>query len=339
MRALALQLMVALPLLAAADDSIEDALDQALDQAPARRTPVVAPIRAEDCARAAAYSERIGGQALLVIQRGGVVYERYYNGYRADTPHRLASGTKSFSGILAARLVTRGLLRWDERVSDTITEWREDPRKSRITVRQLLGLVSGLEPGANRQVPTYAEAIRARALAEPGTRFAYGSVPFQCFGELVRRKLTRAGDATSDPLAYLRREVLDPIGLKVGAWRRHRDGMPQLPSGAFLVAREWAKLGALLLAGGRHEGEVLLAPKALAVCLARGSVQPRYGATFWLADPKARTPWRDLSMAAGKGQQRLYVIPSRQLVIVHLAEAERRFDDDDLLRAIYGQGR
>jgi CubicO group peptidase (beta-lactamase class C family) len=72
-------------------------------------------------ARAAYYSQ------------GRLVYEKCQNGWEQDELHRLASGTKGFSGVLAAAAVQDGLLDWDERVADTITDGESDPQKLWIT--------------------------------------------------------------------------------------------------------------------------------------------------------------------------------------------------------------
>ena len=101
----------------------------------------------ERFAAAADYSARHGGRAVLIERDGTNVFERYDNGWKAERPHPLASGTKSFTGVLAMMAVQDGLLTLDEKAADTLTEWKDDPRKSRITVRQLLQLSSGLTPG------------------------------------------------------------------------------------------------------------------------------------------------------------------------------------------------
>ncbi|MBK6407766.1 MAG: beta-lactamase family protein [Holophagales bacterium] len=169
----------------------------------------------------------------------------------ATRPHELASGTKSFSGVMAAAAVKDGLLRLDERVVDSISEWRVDPRKAKVTVRQLLSLTSGVKTGGERgRVPTYADAVAAPLADAPGQRFSYGAVPFQVFGEVMRRKLAPRGEG---PLEYLRRRVLDPIGLSAGRWRRG-GRQPAPPSGAALTARDWAKLGEPARLGGRRNG-------------------------------------------------------------------------------------
>ena len=289
---------------------------------------------------AAAYSARNKGVSLLVLHRGQRIFEHYpgFNGPRSD--HKLASGTKSFSGAAAVFAIHEGFLDLDEKVADTLTEWANDPVRSTITVRHLLTLTSGLEPipaGARRFKMSYADALRARAVDAPGSKFVYGPVHFQAFGELMRRKLAPRGFGSV--LEYLQARLFTPLGLEVGSWEE-LDGQPVLPHGASLTARDWAKFGEWL----RREGEVggtQLVPKALIRQLAQGSpANPAYGLTFWLNEPVSPALKRqiplfqstdivehplvpdDLYMAAGAGDQRLYVIPSRELVIVRQARGQ-----------------
>ena len=128
-----------------------------------------------------------------------------------------------------------------------MTEWKDDSRKSQVTIRQLLSLSSGIDGGVNGSPPMYRRAVAlAEATGEPGKQFSYGPIPFQCFGELVRRKLAARNESVE---AYLKRRVFDPIGLKVGFWRKDREGNLSLPGGASLTAREWAKFGELVRLG------------------------------------------------------------------------------------------
>ena len=103
---------------------------------------------------AADYLESRNGHALLVYHKGDRVFEAYFNGHTADKAHRLASGTKSFSGVLAVMAMEDGLLDLDEAVSKTITEWKDDPQKSRITIRQLISLSGGIDGGDNGNTPS-----------------------------------------------------------------------------------------------------------------------------------------------------------------------------------------
>ncbi|MFM7561474.1 MAG: serine hydrolase domain-containing protein, partial [Planctomycetota bacterium] len=109
----------------------------------------------DQCKAAAEYSHSQHGTGVLVMVRGEVVFEDYAPGWTADKPHLLASGTKSFCGVMAACAVHDGLLTLDEKVAETLTEWKDDPRKSKVTIRQLLSLSSGIEWGDNGTVPSY----------------------------------------------------------------------------------------------------------------------------------------------------------------------------------------
>ena len=61
--------------------------------------------------------------------------------------------------MLAAAIEDKLIKNFDEKVSDTITEWKNDKQKSNITLRQLLSLTSGIDAGTNRACSDYAEAI------------------------------------------------------------------------------------------------------------------------------------------------------------------------------------
>ncbi|CAN5489979.1 serine hydrolase domain-containing protein [soil metagenome] len=302
---------------------------------------------------AAEYSRQSRGVSVLVMKGDKVVFEDYENGHTADEPWILASGTKSFSGImLAAAIEDKLITGFDEKVSDTISEWKSDPRKSKITIRNLLSLTSGIDAGQIGRVPTYAEAIKTNARFEPGTHFEYGPAPFQIFGELMTRKLKPKNETVA---AYLKRRILDPIGLKVAYWRLE-NGEPLLPQGASLAAREWVKFGLFLKNGGKWNGKQVV-KKALLDELVKGSAaNPAYGITFWL-NRKGQGPTgrpvsggamadigqigiidgvSDLFMAAGAANQRLYIIRSLDMVIVRQGQLTKWDDSEFLKRLLLG---
>ena len=97
--------------------------------------------------RAAEYSADHRGTSFLAIQSGRTLLEDYPGRASADTPQRIYSGTKAFWNLAAIAAEEDGILNLDERVADTITSWRQDPRKAQVTIRQLLDFSSGLAPG------------------------------------------------------------------------------------------------------------------------------------------------------------------------------------------------
>lgn len=292
------------------------------------------------CSAAAAYSKDNHGVTLLVIQRGQLVCENYASDYARDTPHALFSGTKGLNGLMAAAAAADGMLSLDEPVSNTLTEWKTDPVKSRITIRQLLSLSSGLTTVGPRAAPGFAEAAATPAQYPAGERFAYGPVVFQTFGEVMRRKLVSRGLGDS-PTDYLDRRVLQPIGAGVTAWAGPTIGPdPNIAAGAQMSAADWARVGDLMLRPSEARRINLDTEVYEAQAKPQGAYAG-YGLTWWLStplpqsardglDPVARSidlPQGadagevpdDLVVAAGAGGQRLYISRSLDLVVVRFA--------------------
>lgn len=293
--------------------------------------PAAGWARTADYAAAAAYSAQRRGVSLLVMQGGRVLFEDYPRSSAGDT-HELASGTKSFSGILAAAMVQDGLLTLDEACADTLTEWRDDPVRGGATIRSLLSLSSGVGGGSIGRPATYAASVAQPFAGAPGV-FRYGPTPFQVFGEIVRRKLAAAG-RSDDVLDFLDERLLRPAGVTHGPWRRQA-GQPNMPSGARFDARNWARFGAFVQGGCRVNGQAIVDPAALADCFRPTPANPGYGLTWWLlrpglVPPSPRSPIDSsasalaglptVNMAAGAGDQRLYLIPDRDLVVVRQAD-------------------
>ncbi len=356
--------------------------------APPTRVPESDPLIAR-ANKAADYSAKLAGRAVLIMVDGQIRFERYDNNWTPALPHPLASGTKSFSGVAAARAIQDGLISsWDELAADTLTEWKADPQKSRITLRHLLSLSSGLTPGETEVGSGFAQGPADKAAAslalpmqhEPGSRFEYGPSHYYAFGELLRRKLVAANAKdpkkfpVTDVLGYMHAKIFDPIGLKVGRFGKDSAGNPNLPGGCMLTAREWAKFGELIRLNGslvNADGTTrqLIDPALLAECFKPTPTNRNYGLTFWLLNgpDNAPAPEPDNStlrqkilrralelevgeavigpdgkplqiiMAAGKGKQRLYIIPQYKMVIVRFAKdgAEgRAFSNSEFLKPI-----
>lgn len=293
--------------------------------------PAAARLPSRDFGAAAAYSAQRRGVSFLVMQAGRVLFEDYPRS-SAGATHELASGTKSFCGVLAAAMVQDGLLSLDEACADTLTEWRDDPVKRTASIRTLLNLSSGVGGGSIGRPATYAASVAQPFAGAPGV-FRYGPTPFQVFGEIVRRKLAAAG-RSDDVLAFMDERLLRPAGVTHGPWRRQA-GQPNMPSGAQFDARNWARFGRFVQEGCRVDGQPIVDASALSDCFRPSPANPGYGLTWWLLrpgliPPSPRSPMDSsaaaldslpaVSMAAGAGDQRLYLIPDRDLVIVRQAD-------------------
>lgn len=332
--------------------------------------------------RAEAYVARTDGQAMLVMHRGRTIHEAYMDGGGADRRQMLASGSKSFVGLATIAAVQDGLVQLDARVGQYLPEWQRDARKSRVTVRQLLSLESGIESGnpgtgCGGRGSTWNDAVQTGTFAEPGTTFRYGPFPFIAMGAALERVQGTSFES------YLDQRVLKPLGVTV-EWRaKCGDGKPQLAGGAAMTARDWGTLGEMIRRGGVHNGRRILDEQLVRELFRPSGSNPAYGLSWWLvgatvqAQPAAgleaagagnrrgilrdrsgrlgrgrrgqaadgasgtgtsMPSWMplDLVMAAGAGKQRLYIIPSRELVVVRMGPITggRQFTDLDFLSAL-----
>src|SRR5712692_2579829 len=323
-------------------------------------TIACAEIQPSDCARAAKYSESKRGVSMLVMQNGRTIFEHYANGGSARDRWPIFSGTKSFWGIAALAAVRDGLFKLDDLVSDTITEWKSDARKSRITIRQLLNQTDGIEGASRLQRASIrdrnAMAIRLPTVAEPGSAFIYGPSHLQIFSELLRQKL-----GGRDVITYFEGRVSNRLGLGRLNYKKDARGNPLPATGFELTAREWARLGELVLGHGSYHGRQIVPAALLRDAFTGSAVNPSYGLTFWLnrqaphaneidVEKELDLPWEsacwgdicicktapaDMIVSLGSAYQRLFIIPSVKLVIVRQGR-EGKFSDAHFLRLVLG---
>ena len=300
------------------------------------------------------YSAEHRGVSMLVVQNGRVIFEDYPNGHSASEPHKIYSGTKAFWNLAALAAVEDGHLSLDERVCETLPEWRADPRKARVTVRQLLDFSCGLDPAfsLHRDDPGDRDRI-ARNLpivAEPGRAFIYGPAALQVFHAVLARKLNES------PTRYLEHRVLRPLGLGSQRYMADSAGNPLLASGWMLTAREWARIGQVALAGGApvlsrgsllHRGSAANGAFALGWWNNRAApggrefdiedmLELKWPRQNWRGTTICRAAPSDLVASVGSGYQRLFVIPSMKLIVVRQGLGGK-FSDGYFLRLLLGK--
>lgn len=301
------------------------------------------------------------GQALLIKQHGKVIHESYANGGKRGEARRIYSGTKGFWGLAAMAAIEDGHLALDEKVSATLPAWKEG-RKKDITVEQLLDFNCGLE----RCLRLHQDGLKNRnqmavdrpLVGTPGKSFIYGPSALQVFHEVLKIKL-KGRFVTESPTHYLERRVLRPLGLGPQRYLPDADGNPLLAAGFLMTPEQWARMGDLLLAKGRP----VLKVASMEPLLEGSSANAAYSFGFWnnraAGRPGAReidiedhleVDWDrqnwshvciakdvpdDLVACIGSGYQRLYAIPSLDLVIVRQG-LNAKFSDGAFLRTLLG---
>ena len=312
-------------------------------------TAFSAPANPNAIRAAAAYSASAGGTSFLAVQNGQTLLEQ-----NANEAHKIYSGTKAFWCLAALAAAEDGLLSLDDHVADTIPSWKNEPRKARVTIRQLLDFSCGLDPvfslHNNDPGDRDAIAIRAPIVAEPGKRFIYGPSALQVFHAVLKAKLGRS------PTRYLEQRVLNRLDLGQQRYLTDSAGNPLLAAGWLLSAKQWARLGEAVLKGS------LVSPSSFDQCRRGSPANPAYALGWWnnhlapggrefdiesMLVPKwEKQHWSgtvlcrdappDLIACIGSGYQRLYVIPSMNLVVVRHGSG-RKFSDAQFLRLLVGR--
>lgn len=321
-------------------------------------------IQEDRIAKAAEYSGKRKGLALLVRQHGKVLHESFSNGAKPGEPRRIYSGTKAFWGIAMLAAVEDGLLSLDEPVAAVIHEWKGQGDKAKITLEQLMDFTCGLE----RCLRIHQDGLENRdrmaigrpLLATPGKRFIYGPSAMQVAHQMLKRRL--AGRWRSEtPARYLERRVLRPLGLGPQRYIPDAAGNPLLAAGFVMTPAQWARMGEVILAKG---APVLKKPASWQIATEGSAANPAYSFGFWnnrkAADKDAREfdiedmleldwdkqTWTracvcrdappDLVACVGSGYQRLFAIPTQGLVIVRQG-VNARFSDGAFLRLLLGR--
>ncbi len=218
-----------------------------------------------------AFLERSDTQAFIVIQDDVILYENYFNESSRDSLATSFSVAKSFTSALIGIAIAEGYIHSvDDAITDYLPELLErDPRFSRITIRHLLLMASGLEYESDRTwilngddpLTTYYPDQRKAALEftniidAPGEYFQYNKYHPQLLGMILER--TTGTTVT----AYLQDKLWDPVGMEFGgSWSIDSEGsgLEKMETGINARAIDFAKLGRLYLKNGNWNGAQVL---------------------------------------------------------------------------------
>ncbi|MFN3353086.1 MAG: serine hydrolase domain-containing protein [Brevundimonas sp.] len=280
-------------------------------------------------ALAESYGPGSNTTALVVVQDGRLVAERYAEGFGPDVPQRTWSVAKSLAGTLVGWAVHQGQA--DVAAPAAIDNWRVpgDPRGA-ITLDNLLRMASGLtsDTAGNRTDALYfgGVAIEEQApawplTAAPGSRYRYANNDTLLAIHSLKPFFDRRPPA----------ELFDRLGMTDTFAETDWRGGYMLSSQVWSTARDLARFGQLYVQDGVWEGERLLPEGWRAYVSAPTGPQPNgafgYGATFWLMNRSDGVP-ADAIAAQGNRGQYVVIVPSRRIVIVRRGEdpAGRGFD-------------
>ncbi|MFE4107006.1 serine hydrolase domain-containing protein [Almyronema epifaneia] len=282
-------------------------------------------------------------RAVLVVQAGEIIAERYAPGFTAETPFLGWSMAKSVVNALIGILVQQGKLALD--TYSLVADCNEaGDRCDQITLDQLLRMSSGLpfseiysNPLSNVTKMLFSRGDMAayaanRALEEaPGVHWSYASGTTLILCQIIRQVV---GGTAADYFAFPHRALFEPLGMTSAVLEPDAAGTFVGSSYLYATARDWAKFGQLYLQDGVWRGERLLPEGWVAYSRtpAPAAPQQQYGAHFWLKVPRSYASKRsprpqmpaDAFMASGYQGQLLTIIPSLDLVVARFGLSQLR---------------
>ncbi len=317
--------------------------------------------------KAVEYSERSGGQSLLVRQWGRTIHESYAGESNPNTSHKIFSITKSLAAMACFIAASEGWLNLDHPASDILMEWKSNPVKRSITVRQLLNQTAGISSGfpslyAPRLKDKNARALSLPIVFPPGERFDYGPAYFEVLDTVLSRVLKPRGWTVR---GFIESRVLAPVQARTaGEWRTDGAGNVYLSTGAQMTTRGVAAVAGLILSEGRLATRRVFPSRFIAEAASGSNANRMYGLTLWnnknASRPSTQTVsiegtlgcafspafWQDacLSLSApddllamiGSGGMRAYIVPSQGLVIVRFGTSSQ-FSDAEFLDLLFAR--
>lgn len=191
--------------------------------------------------------------ALVLVEDGKIVLETYRPGYDGG-PVLAMSGAKSIASLAVGMLVADKKLSLDTPIATFFPEWSSQDAKKAITVRHLLTHTSGLDPSRARwaRESIRAHAAKAEVVTPPGTRFRYNNAAV----DLLAAVFAKAAGMGLD--AYLEARLFRKLDVVGASWMLDKDGVPRAGGELSIRPVDLAKIGQLMLDGGRWRGEQLV---------------------------------------------------------------------------------
>jgi CubicO group peptidase (beta-lactamase class C family) len=292
-----------------------------------------------------AYAAARNSTGLIILYRNQIVREEYWQGYDETSVFNAMSMSKTIVGLLVGVAIAEGHIpSLDVPAANYLPEWRQDSRQT-ITLRDLIYMQSGLRNERNTTRPTsdlvqlyigsdiVKTTLNIPTVRPPGEVFDYNNVNSQVLAIVLERA---TGMKYED---YLSTRLWQPLSATDGSvWRDRPNGMAKTFCCLFATAQDWARVGQLFLHEGRVGNTAIVSAEWIRQMQVPSPLEATFGKHIWL---KARTPEHpNVDQAAtqpflaedtlyldGRDLQRVYIIPSRQLVIVRMGELPETWDD------------
>ena len=305
------------------------------------------------------FSEKMESHALLIYQNDEIILEKYFDDYNAETISDTQSMHKTVLAMMVGIAIDEGIIESvNESASKYLIEWRDDSR-NQITIKHLLQQSSGLDypefsfhPLSEFNQLMLGEdvtkmTLRQTAYRKPNELFEYNGVNPQNLGLLLQRAYDkRYADLLSEKI--WQKVAQDDASVVLDS---DKNQMPRTYCCLNATARDWLRIGTIILNEGKFKDEQIVSKSWINEMKTPSITNPNYGYLTWLGtehqenriyNPKSTAtgihgePFddKDIIYLDGFGGQRVYVIPSKKLVIVRTGAGQMEWDDSVLPNTI-----
>jgi len=268
------------------------------------------------------YLELKNTKSFMILYNGRIVVERYLNGHTNTSPWYWASAGKTLTSAVSGIAQDEGLININNKVSDYLgTGWTSEvPEKENlITCKNLLSMNSGLDDSLGDDV----SPSNLQYKADAGTRWAYHNV-------YVKMQDVVATASNKTWTTYFNTKLRDKIGM-TGSWI-DLDNLSVYWSNT----RSMARFGLMIYAKGKWENSQIVSESYLNEATNTSQdINNAYGYLWWLNGkssyhlPGLQIQFNgqlvpnapaDMYAALGKNDQKIYVVPSKKLVVIRMGE-------------------
>ena len=271
--------------------------------------------------------------SFLIITKGKLVHEEYWDGYRKNSKTNSFSMAKTVSVMLVAKAIEqKRIISFEEKLSMFFQNYKNVTYGDKVTLANLAEMEAGLNWTENYNNPflqnakayygiSLEKAVLLRGFKDqPGTKFEYQSGATQLLGFALRKSLDKT------VAEYASETLWQPLGMEENAfWNTDDFGMEKTFCCINSSSRDFAKLGQLFLNEGVFNGKQILEPKSINAMrtptkLSKGA----YGMGLWINN--------DVSIKhyyfRGLYGQYIIIIPEKQMVIVRTGMDKRETLDE-----------
>ena len=270
------------------------------------------------------YLDSKNTKGFIILVDGKIIVEEYFNNHSASSKWYWASAGKTLTSLMTGIGGEEGIIDLDEKVSEKLgIGWTTLPlgKENMITNRHLLTMTSGIDDGL------FGDCVDPECLtykADAGTRWAYHNV-------YVKLQDVISAGSNQSFENYFGEKLRDKIGMD-GEWFTLDNNRIYRSS-----TRSMARFGLLILNNGKWENETIVTSEFIKDATTTSqNINQSYGYLWWINGqnsyhlPQTQFEFQgsiipsgpsDMFMALGKNDQKIYVIPSKKMVVIRMGNA------------------